>query len=182
MATRKPFDPEDTDMGAGSDGELGNDDGWNASEFDEPTAPGSPVPELATMIAAPLPEMEAEIWQAEIHALVSVSDGTEPSWPAAASWANEARLLRAESELAEGPGEAAGLLLAAARAAEYAGISRRRAASSTRRWCGSRTRPTRCGPGRASARGGASSTTRTPSGRGWRRPPGAPTSVATTAS
>jgi hypothetical protein len=117
MATRDPFDPEDTDMGA----ETEADDGWGASEFDEPTAPGSPRPDLATMIAAPLPEMEAEIWQAEIHALVSVSDGTEPSWPAAESWANEARLLRAESELAEGPGESAGLLLAAARAAEYAG-------------------------------------------------------------
>jgi hypothetical protein len=111
MATRDPFDPEDTDMGGD----------WGASEFDEPTAPGSPVPELATMIAAPLPEMEAEIWQAEIHGLVSVSDGAEPSWPSADAWADEARLLRAESELAEGAGEAAGLLLAAARAAELAG-------------------------------------------------------------
>jgi tetratricopeptide (TPR) repeat protein len=122
MATRNPFDSEDTtDVGADADADAGSDEGWNSSEFDEPTAPGSPIPELATMIAAPLPEMEAEIWQAEIHALVSVSDGTEPSWPAPESWANEARLLRAESELAEGPGEAAGLLLAAARAAEYAG-------------------------------------------------------------
>ena len=79
MATRNPFDSEDTtDVGGDADADAVSDEGWNSSEFDEPTAPGSPIPELATMIAAPLPEMEAEIWQAEIHALVSVSDGTEP--------------------------------------------------------------------------------------------------------
>ncbi len=121
MAPRNPFDPEDTAVGD-APAAVSEDEWSDGTEFDEPpTAPGIPAPDLATMIAAPLPEMEAEIWQAEIHALVSVSDGMEPAWPDAERWSAEARLLRAESELADGPGEAAGLLMAASRAAEYAG-------------------------------------------------------------
>jgi len=73
------------------------------------------------MIAEPLPEMDAEIWQAGIQAVVSVSDDTPPVWPTAEEWAAEARRYRTESALADGPVEAALLLVAAARAFEQAG-------------------------------------------------------------
>ena len=69
-----------------------------------------------------LPEMDAEIWQAGIQALVSVPDAVDPPPEIPADeWLAEARLLRDESSLADGPARAATLLTAAARAAEIAG-------------------------------------------------------------
>ena len=76
-----------------------------------------PVP----MIAEPLPEMTAEMWQAGIQAVVTVPDEVTPLWPSADEWAAEARLFRSESTLVDDATGAAGLLLAAARASELAG-------------------------------------------------------------
>jgi len=73
------------------------------------------------VIAEPLPEMSAEMWQAGIQAVVSVPDEAAPMWPAADEWSAEARRYRTESALAESPEEAARLLLAATRALEQAG-------------------------------------------------------------
>jgi hypothetical protein len=72
------------------------------------------------MIAEPLPEMTAEMWQAGIQAVVTVTDDAEPVWPSPDEWAAEARLYRAESTLVDDPAAAAALLLAAARASELA--------------------------------------------------------------
>ena len=68
-----------------------------------------------------LPEMEAEIWQAGIQALVTVPERAEPTATSRENWLEEARLFQAESSSAETPVLAAGLLTAAARAAEVAG-------------------------------------------------------------
>jgi tetratricopeptide (TPR) repeat protein len=99
-----------------------SDDGADLAVLDDfqddnDTQPGVDVP----MIAEPLPEMGAEMWQAGIQAVVTVSDGMSPLWPTADEWAAEARRYRTESALTEDPAEAARLLLAAARAFEHAG-------------------------------------------------------------
>jgi len=73
------------------------------------------------MIAEPLPEMYAEMWQAGIQAVVTVPDQAPPVASPAEEWAAEARRYRTESAHADGPAEAARLLLAAARAFEQAG-------------------------------------------------------------
>jgi hypothetical protein len=73
------------------------------------------------MIAEPLPEMYAEMWQAGIQAVIEVPDQVAPVWPAAEEWAAEARRYRTESALVDDTAEAARLLLAAARAFEQAG-------------------------------------------------------------
>src|SRR4029077_3076817 len=73
-----------------------------------PTAPSAPRPEDLTrgeelpMIAEPLPEMSADIWQDGVQALVSVGDDPAQgdAFPAPDAWADEARFLRIESELA----------------------------------------------------------------------------------
>ena len=84
------------------------------------TQPGTQMSD-APMIAEPLPEMYAEMWQAGIQAVVTVPDEAAPVWPTAEEWAAEARRYRTESTLAEVPEEAARLLLAGARALEQAG-------------------------------------------------------------
>ena len=88
--------------------------------------PGTEIDDGAPVFFAPmLPEMEAEIWQAGIQALVAVPERADPpvtpydDWHA--DWIDEARLFQAESTSAETPVLAAGLLMAAARAAEIAG-------------------------------------------------------------
>ena len=73
------------------------------------------------MIAEPLPEMYAEMWQAGIQAVVMVPDQAPPVSSPPEEWAVEARRYRTESAHADGPAEAARLLLAAARAFEQAG-------------------------------------------------------------
>ena len=88
--------PDDGDMLPGMDGEI-------------------------PMIAEPLPEMYAEMWQAGIQAVVTVPDQGPPVLPSVEEWAAEARRYRTESAHADGPAEAARLLLAAARALEQAG-------------------------------------------------------------
>ncbi len=86
---------------------------------------GDPPIEAPVFFAPILPEMEAEIWQAGIQALVTVPERADP--PATSPedwrdhWLDEARLFQAESTSAETPVLAAGLLAAAARAAELAG-------------------------------------------------------------
>ena len=118
--------------------------------FDEapPTQPNVPVLEEVTLeVPAPgidprtpsteleveppaffapiLPEMEPEIWQAGIQALVTVPERVEApvtsyeDWHD--QWIDEARLFQAESTSAETPVLTAGLLMAAARAAEIGG-------------------------------------------------------------
>jgi len=77
--------------------------------------------EAPTLFAPVLPEMDAEIWQAGIQALVTVPDRVEPEEAARAAWLEEARLYQSESLQAETPEEAAALLTAAARAAELGG-------------------------------------------------------------
>ena len=86
---------------------------------DEDTLPGvdQPIP----MIAEPLPEMDAEMWQAGIQAVVTVPDQIASAAPDPEEWADEARRYRTESTLADDPAASAGLLLAAARAFEQAG-------------------------------------------------------------
>ena len=86
---------------------------------DEDTLPG--VDQSAPMIAEPLPEMDAEMWQAGIQAVVNVPDDVAPVWPTAEEWAAEARRYRTESALADDASAAARLLLGAARAFEQAG-------------------------------------------------------------
>jgi lipopolysaccharide biosynthesis regulator YciM len=86
---------------------------------DEDTQPG--IDQSAPSIAEPLPEMYADMWQAGIQALVSVSDDAQPVWPSAEEWAAEARRYRTESAHTDDPAEAARMLLAAARALEQAG-------------------------------------------------------------
>lgn len=77
--------------------------------------------EAPALFAPTLPEMEAEIWQAGIQALVTVPERVEPVLIARDEWLKEAGLYRGESASAETPVLAAGLLTAAARAAEIAG-------------------------------------------------------------
>ena len=86
---------------------------------DEDTLPG--VDQSAPMIAEPLPEMDAEMWQAGIQAVVNVPDDVPPVWPTAEEWAAEARRYRTESALADDASASARLLLGAARAFEQAG-------------------------------------------------------------
>jgi Tfp pilus assembly protein PilF len=104
--------------------ESGDADDLAVDEFqhERDTQPGAEV-DLgeAPMIAEPLPEMTADMWQAGIQAVVSVPDEAPPIWPTPDEWAAEARRYRTESALAEAPDEAARLLLAAARALEQAG-------------------------------------------------------------
>ena len=78
-------------------------------------------PEAPAFFAPILPEMEAEIWQAGIQALVTVPERADPPATSREDWLEEARLFQAESNSAETPVLAAGLLTAAARAAEVAG-------------------------------------------------------------
>ena len=78
-------------------------------------------PEAPAFFAPILPEMEAEIWQAGIQALVTVPERADPPATSRDDWMEEARLFQAESNSAETPVLAAGLLTAAARAAEVAG-------------------------------------------------------------
>lgn len=106
----------ETGEAADADPDLGLDE----FQHERDTQPGAQAGE-APMIAEPLPEMSAEMWQAGIQALVSVPDDAPPVWPAAEEWAAEARRYQKESALAEAPEEAARLLLAAARAFEQAG-------------------------------------------------------------
>src|SRR5207302_254140 len=77
--------------------------------------------EAPVFFAPVLPEMEAEIWQAGIQALVTVPERADPPATSHDDWLEEARLFQAESASAETPVLAAGLLTAAARAAEIAG-------------------------------------------------------------
>jgi hypothetical protein len=77
--------------------------------------------ETPVLFAPILPEMEAEIWQAGIQALVTVPERADPPATSRDDWREEARLFQAESGSAETPVLAAGLLTAAARAAEVAG-------------------------------------------------------------
>ena len=77
--------------------------------------------EAPAFFAPILPEMEAEIWQAGIQALVTVPERTDPPATSHDEWLEEARLFQMESNSAETPVLAAGLLTAAARAAEVAG-------------------------------------------------------------
>ncbi len=86
---------------------------------DEDTLPG--VDQSAPMIAEPLPEMDAEMWQAGIQAVVTVPDDVPPVWPTAEEWAAEARRYRTESALVDDAAASARLLLGAARAFEQAG-------------------------------------------------------------
>jgi tetratricopeptide (TPR) repeat protein len=86
---------------------------------DEDTLPG--VDHGIPMIAEPLPEMDAEMWQAGIQAVVNVPDEVPPVWPTAEEWAAEARRYRGESVLADDASASARLLLGAARAFEQAG-------------------------------------------------------------
>ena len=87
---------------------------------DEDTLPG--VDQSAPMIAEPLPEMDAEMWQAGIQAVVTVPDDAPPVWPTAEEWAAEARRYRTESALADDAGRRRrGCCSAAARAFEQAG-------------------------------------------------------------
>jgi tetratricopeptide repeat protein len=144
---KPPARPNEKPSAPGDDGSIEVD-----TEFDElfeeapatqPTVPALPeegtleVPaaginrtagvdvEGPVFFAPILPEMEAEIWQAGIQALVTVPERAEP--PVASSdawhaeWIEEARLFQAESVSAETPVLAAGLLMAAARAVEIAG-------------------------------------------------------------
>ncbi|HEY7373120.1 MAG TPA: tetratricopeptide repeat protein, partial [Polyangia bacterium] len=101
--------------------DAGADVAVDEFENDRDTQPGAPQVGDASMIAEPLPEMSAEMWQAGIQAVVSVPDEAAPMWPTAEEWTAEARRYRTESTLAESPEEAARLLLAAARALEHAG-------------------------------------------------------------
>ena len=101
---------------------LPEDDGAEVIAVDDQTEDTDqqllePVP----MIAEPLPEMSAEIWQAGIQAVVMVPDEVTPLWPSADEWAADARLFRSESTLVDDPTGAAALLLAAARASALAG-------------------------------------------------------------
>ena len=77
--------------------------------------------EPAVLFAPTLPEMEADIWQAGMEALVSVPEGAVAAPPGADEWRAEAHLYRDESALASTPDEAAALLVAAGRAALAAG-------------------------------------------------------------
>ena len=77
--------------------------------------------EAPAFFAPILPEMEAEIWQAGIQALVTVPERADPPATSHDDWMEEARLFQTESNSAETPVLAAGLLTAAARAAEVAG-------------------------------------------------------------
>ena len=94
-------------------------DGLDDVFLDENTQPGTY--EGIPMIAEPLPEMGAEMWQAGIQAVIEVPDQMAPVWPSAEEWAAEARRYRTESALVDDTTEAARLLLAAARAFEHAG-------------------------------------------------------------
>jgi len=105
--------PESDD--AATDDSVGLDDVFQ----DENTQPG--IDMGIPMIAEPLPEMYAEMWQAGIQAVIEVPDQVAPVWPAAEEWAAEARRYRTESALVDDTAEAARLLLAAARAFEQAG-------------------------------------------------------------
>ncbi len=78
-------------------------------------------PEAPAFFAPILPEMEAEIWQAGIQALVTVPERAAAAATSREDWMEEARLFQGESNSAETPVLAAGLLTAAARAAEVAG-------------------------------------------------------------
>jgi len=80
-----------------------------------------PEAELPALFAPLLPEMEPEIWQAGIQALVTVPERADPPATSHDEWMEEARLFQTESGSAETPVLAAGLLTAAARAAEVAG-------------------------------------------------------------
>ena len=80
-----------------------------------------PEVEPPALFAPVLPEMDAEIRQAGIQALVTVPDRVEPPESAREGWLEEARLYQTESETAERPEQAASLLVAAARAAEIGG-------------------------------------------------------------
>ncbi|HEY4395690.1 MAG TPA: hypothetical protein VGP64_16580, partial [Polyangia bacterium] len=82
---------------------------------------GPPEVEAPTLFAPLLPEMDAEIWQAGIQALVTVPDRVEPPETSREAWLAEARLYQTESRSADTPEKAAALLTAAARAAEIAG-------------------------------------------------------------
>jgi lipopolysaccharide biosynthesis regulator YciM len=82
---------------------------------------GEVATEVPALFAPILPEMEAEIWQAGIQALVTVPERAEPPVTSHEDWMAEARLFQAESSSAETPVLAAALLSAAARAAEVAG-------------------------------------------------------------
>jgi hypothetical protein len=103
---------------------LEGDDGADVVALDDvfqddgDTMPG--MDDDVPMIAEPLPEMAADIWQAGIQAVVTVPDDAPPVWPTQEEWAAEARRYRTESGFADGPAEAARLLLAAARAFEQA--------------------------------------------------------------
>ncbi len=77
--------------------------------------------EPAVLFAPTLPEMEADIWQAGMEALVSVPEQALAGPPAPEEWRADAHLYRDESALAATPEEAAALLVAAGRAAEAAG-------------------------------------------------------------
>jgi hypothetical protein len=77
--------------------------------------------EPPTAFAPLLPEMEPEIWQAGIQALISVPDTAAPFVPAREEWVAEARLFHDESAIAATPARAAELTIAAARSAEAAG-------------------------------------------------------------
>ncbi|HSY38721.1 MAG TPA: hypothetical protein VLA79_04305, partial [Polyangia bacterium] len=78
-------------------------------------------PEAPAYFAPILPEMEAEIWQAGIQALVTVPERSDPPTTSRDDWMEEARLFQTESNSAETPVLAGALLTAAARAAEVAG-------------------------------------------------------------
>ncbi|HLK92812.1 MAG TPA: hypothetical protein VKZ18_23165 [Polyangia bacterium] len=80
-----------------------------------------PEREVPTLFAPTLPEMEPEIWQAGIQALVTVPDQVEPAPASREVWLDDARLYGGEANAAETPELAAQYLAAAALAAEIVG-------------------------------------------------------------
>ena len=87
----------------------------------QPEADEAPEVEAPALFAPTLPEMEPEIWQAGIQALVTVPEQIEPPSIPRQDWLAEARLHQGEANSAETPVLAAAHLAAAARAAELAG-------------------------------------------------------------
>jgi hypothetical protein len=106
-----------------------DDDGFANAPPTDPTVPALADLDREAMVsgepavrfAPTLPEMEADIWQAGMEALVSVPEQAVAGAPALDEWRADAHLYRDESALAATPDEAGALLVAAGRAAEAAG-------------------------------------------------------------
>ena len=126
--------------------------------------PGERPPAAELDVEAPaffapiLPEMEAEIWQAGIQALVTVPEQSRAPATSPDDWIDEARLFQSESTSAETPVLAAGLLMAAARAAEVAGQAAEAASGYDELWPAHRRRRTSYARASAWRRASATST------------------------